>query len=420
VADDPKIEAKKVAARIKSKLQKYQIPSAIEDVLDFPRSFLPDGSSEYKKFRDHAILLADRYSQLANQKPEALDIKDAAEEQLILDVHSFTKRTLDTILYAENVNEAKSRLTNLTQDERKIVISLKDCRKRFTGFALGPITLDINEGDVLALMGPNASGKSTLLRIILGELAVSSGEVRYTDIPATWGYRAQRSTIGYVPQFFSAWHGPLRENLHYFLSARGITGDENQRRVEYYLHRFHLEEYQDKSWDEISGGFKLRFVLARELLTEPRVLILDEPLAHLDVESQSDLLDIIKTISTRSKRPTSVVLTSQHLYETERFCSKVVVLREGKSVAQGPLNQLNSIHGMSIFELETDSSFDDVVNFLRNIKVQIRARPPIYLIMSVDPLDMEGLLNTLASSGIRIKSIRDISSSARFFFNASE
>jgi ABC-2 type transport system ATP-binding protein len=420
VADDPNIAAKEVAAGIKAKLRNYQLEAAIEDVLDFPRSFLPDRSPEYIKFRDHAILLADRYSRLGRQQSDnALDSDDDDEEQFILDVHSFTKRALDAIIFAENLRRA-SGVIRLSQRQAKVVISLKECRKQFGGFALGPITLDINEGDVLALMGPNASGKSTLLRIILRELSVSNGDVQYPGLPATWSYRGRRSTIGYVPQFPAAWHGPLRENLHYFLSARGVTGDENRKRVDYYLHRFHLEQYQDKNWDEISGGFKLRFVLARELLTEPRVLILDEPLAHLDVESQFDLLDIIKTISTRPKQPITVILTSQHIYETERFCSTAVVLREGKVVVQGPLSHINSIHRMSIFELETDSDSEPVIRFIRQINLRIRARPPIYLIMSDDPLDMDELITALASSKIRIKSIRDISSSSRFFFKDSE
>jgi ABC-2 type transport system ATP-binding protein len=416
VDDDPNAAAKEVAERIKSRLRNYQVKGAIEDALDFPRSFLQDRTPDYTKFRDHANLLAERYSRLERgQSHNALDSNDTDEEQLILDVHSFAKRALDATFFPES-----SGATNLAQRETKVVISLKDCRKQFAGFALGPITLDINEGDVLALMGPNASGKSTLLRIILRELSVSSGGVKYPGLPPTWTYRGRRSTMGYVPQFSVAWHGPLRENLHYFLSARGVTGDENRKRVDYYLHRFHLEQYQDKSWDEISGGFKLRFVLARELLTEPRVLILDEPLAHLDVESQFALSDIIKTISTRPKHPTTVVLTSQHLYETERFCSKVVVLREGQVVVQGPLDHIKSIHRMSIFELETDSDPSALIELSKQHNLRIRARPPIFLIMSEDPLGLNELVAALASRQIPIKSIRDISLSSRFFFKDAE
>ena len=418
---DPNAAAKEVAERIKSRLRNYQLKAAVEDVLDFPRSFLPDRSPDYSTFCYHANLLAERYARLeAQQSNNALvESNDLDEEQLILDVHSFTKRALDAIIFAKPPR-GSSGVANLTPTKPTVIVRLKECRKQFAGFSLGPVTLDINEGDVLALMGPNASGKSTLLRIILSELSVSSGDVEYPGLPTTWTYRGRRSTIGYVPQFPAAWHGPLRENLHYFLSARGVTGDKNRKQVDYYLHRFHLEKYQDKRWEEISGGFKLRFVLARELLTDPRVLILDEPLAHLDVESQFDLLDIIKTISTRPKQPITVVLTSQHLYETERFCSKVVVLREGKVVVQGPLNSLSSIHGSSSFELETDSDLALLIEFSKQRNLRIRARPPIYLITSDDPLNINQLISALASSQIRIKSIRDISSSTRFFFKDSE
>jgi ABC-2 type transport system ATP-binding protein len=354
---------------------------------------------------------------LRNQSAKRL--RDSNEDQIIRELNKLANRMAKAVRLKVGADEGSPSLAAPPKTiPTNTIVSLNGCCKDFDSadFTLGPITLNIEEGDVLALMGANASGKSTLLRIILGELAPSRGTISYPNLPRAFTYRGRRSTFGYVPQFPTPWKGSLREKLHYYLSARGIRGAENQQRVEYYLQRFRLTKYQNYSWNEISGGFKLRFSLARELLTEPRLLILDEPLAHLDVESQFELLDVIKGISSRFMRPISVVLTSQHVYETERFCSKVALLGDGKLLTHGYLFQLNNAHQTSIFELETDAKIDNLRDAVGGMQCKIRGRAPVYLIEFPTTHLIQELTDSLASNGISIKAIRDISASSRPYF----
>lgn len=414
-------ETAKAVSKLKEKLRGYQMQEAIEQALDLPRSYLEDKSVEFFKFRAHAISLAERFEG-NNTSPFPRQKRDIEEEHIIRELHRFASRFLDSLISSEALRIRASAPQPSGSGILKTIATVEQCRKDFgrSNFALGPITFEIQEGDVVALMGPNASGKSTLLRIILGELAVSGGKMRYPGIPATLTYRGRRSHLGYVPQFPAPWHGLLRENLHYYLSARGIRGAENQQRVDYYLHRFRLTKYQNHTWDEISGGFRLRVALARELLLEPRLLILDEPLAHLDVESQFDLLDIIKTVSERAIRPISVVLTSQHIYETERFCSKVVVLNDGKVIAHGTKLQLAQALAMSLFELETNAPIETVQSAIANTRMRVRGRQPLYILMSADHCELKSVVDSLSSQNVPIISLRDISSSSRYFFRNAE
>lgn len=417
---DPLDRAAKTVSELKEKLRNYQLQEAIEQALDLPQSFLQSASTHFAEFRAQAIVLATRFD--SNSIRADLQQRDLEDELIIRELHRFASRFLDNFISLEALRGGSATPSLEDTQTLKVVAAALRCRKNFgkAGFELGPVTLDIHEGEVVALMGPNASGKSTLLKIILGELAASDGTVNYPGLPNEKTYRAQRSHVGYVPQFLAPWQGGLRENLHYYLAARGINGTENQERVDYYLHRFRLTKYQNYTWDHISGGFRLRFALAREMLLEPRLLILDEPLAHLDIESQFDLLDIIKIISQRPARPISVVLTSQHIYETERFCSKVVVLNEGKVIAQGTRALLAKALGMSLFELEAEVPIEPLRSALNGMKIKIQGRQPIYILASTDALEMRFIIEALSSRDLSILSLRDISSSSRYFFRTSD
>src|ERR1700733_6497638 len=223
------------AQEVKLLLCRYRMREAIERVMDFPQSFFKPGSREYNSFRDYATALSDRYSWNVDPKnATAREIKDDDEDQLIRELNRLVRRMIDAVVSSTQVG-IDSALSHAPAgaELRSTVVAIENCYKDFGGpeFSLGPINIRKKQGDVLALMGANASGKSTLLRMILGELGASSGSVTYPGLPRAYTHRGRRSTIGYVPQFLPSWNGSLRENLHYYLATRGGRGAKNKRKV---------------------------------------------------------------------------------------------------------------------------------------------------------------------------------------------
>jgi ABC-2 type transport system ATP-binding protein len=411
-------QARIEAERISRDLERYRLPDAIEKTLAFSQSYFAIGSPEYRAFRDTAVALSERH-ELNKSRSESVSrcATDADEDRIISEINRLANRMARA---AQLVDEDESTTRNGSLRSTSVsIVLVEDCFKSFEGseFSLGPVKITVDEGDVFALMGPNASGKSTLLRIILGELAPSKGKISYPGLNRTLTYRDIRSAIGYVPQFPPYWNGTLGQHLRYYLSVRNVCGEENNSRVEYYLHRFRLKQYEHQSWSEISGGNRLRAALARELLVEPKLLILDEPLAHLDVDSQFDLLEIIKDLSNRFWNPVSVVLTSQHIYETERFCTKVLVLGSGgKPVVAGHLSELKESQDRTFFEIETPAAYDELKRALGETICAIMGRTPVFLVSAEKNCTMNMLVGRLVSHEISVVAVRDISSSTRRFF----
>ncbi|HSS50570.1 MAG TPA: ATP-binding cassette domain-containing protein, partial [Thermoanaerobaculia bacterium] len=155
------------------------------------------------------------------------------------------------------------------------------------GFTLSDINLTLRPGEIIGLVGVNGSGKSTLLRVLAGELASDAGDLTYPLLcPESLDWFRIRSQIAFVPQQPFPWLGILEENLNLHAALRQITGRANEDEVEFILHRLGLETYRKAGWAELSGGFQMRFELAKALVGRPRLLILDEPLAPLDINTQ--------------------------------------------------------------------------------------------------------------------------------------
>jgi ABC-2 type transport system ATP-binding protein len=417
VEERAEVEAK----RISLDLERYSLADALERTLAFSQSFFEIGSPTYRAFRDTAVSLSNRFDRINSLRGSVeLQTLDSDEDNLICEINKLARRMVHAVQVIEE-GKPTNRQPRHQSASRPIVL-LNDCLKNFAGFSLGPISLSIDEGDVLALMGPNASGKSTLLRLILGELAKSKGSIEYPGLryfPRSW--RNLRSAVGYVPQFPPSWNGTLGHHLRYYLSVRGVKGNENHKTVEYYLCRFRLKQYEDYTWSRISGGYRLRVALARELLVEPRLLILDEPLAHLDVDSQLELLDIVRNLSGRAWNPVTVVLTSQHIYETERFCTKVLVLgSSGQLVATDRLSMLGERRPDAIFEIETTAASNDIDLALGEISHEVRGRSPVFIVSVPKEFTLSTLAARFALKKIDITALRDISSSSRPLFGATD
>jgi ABC-2 type transport system ATP-binding protein len=216
--------------------------------------------------------------------------------------------------------KASKNATNEPIQTSRPMFECRNLRKTYQAtsqFALRDIEISLQPGQIMGIVGVNGSGKSTLLRIIAGELAATQGSMRYPALQINQSdWPSIRRQIAFVQQAPEAWVGTLGRYLELYAAAAGVMGDENRVETDFLFHRLGLVDFRDHTWAELSGGFKMRFELARALITKPKLVVLDEPLAPLDLIAQRVFLQDLRDIADSGQAP-SIIMTLQHIFEIE-------------------------------------------------------------------------------------------------------
>ncbi len=297
----------------------------------------------------------------------------------------------------------------------------KDIRKRFAGndaFGLEMPNLDLLAGELTGVVGENGNGKTTLLRLVAGDLAVDSGELGYSWLESKfldWPLIKQR--IAYIPQRIPRWFGKLRDNLKYAATIHGIRGQENRDAVSLVISRLGLSRYEESAWDEISSGYKLRFELARALIWRPGLLVLDEPLANLDINTRSLFLQDLRDIASSEKYPVAVILSSQQLHELEDISDNIIFLENGKPVYSGAVGGIGLSRQENVYELKSpldETAFRTLLGDLEDIRIETEGMN--YVIRCHTDIGTNEILQLLLERQIEIKYFREISHSTRKLF----
>ncbi|MEM7040556.1 MAG: ABC transporter ATP-binding protein, partial [Bacteroidota bacterium] len=179
-------------------------------------------------------------------------------------------------------------------------VKLSKHYKKF-GFELRDVSVSLERGEILGLVGANGSGKTTFLEMVAGNLRPDSGDIYFPDFfdekvrLADW--KLLKSRIAYVPQDLPKLYGSLVDTIQFFAAKRGVLGAQNVREVDFIIHRLGLEKHIRKTWKQLSGGFKLRFALAAALVWKPALLILDEPLANLDPRAKRTITQDLRSLT---------------------------------------------------------------------------------------------------------------------------
>lgn len=299
---------------------------------------------------------------------------------------------------------------------------IKKYKSSSRAFKLSVDELYFNFGEITALVGENGNGKTTLLRIIAAELVSTSGRIKYPALfkvnSRELDYYQIRQQIAYIPQSLPKWPGTLLENLHFSAAIHGVTGKDNEYIVERIIWRLGLQEYKKASWHEISGGYRMRFALAKALVWNPKLLILDEPLANLDVNAQSIFLQDLRYFVNSTKHPKTIIISSQHLHEVERIADKIIFMQDGKILYNGKIADFDKDRETNAFELECQLSFTELTTALKdisNIDIEIVGYHQ-YIIYTERRIVFNDLLRVFIDKKISLLSIRDISQSTRRLF----
>jgi ABC-2 type transport system ATP-binding protein len=210
-------------------------------------------------------------------------------------------------------------------------ISIKNLKKSYPNTeALKGINLEIKDGEFFALLGPNGAGKSTTINIITGLTNKTTGEVKLFDKDVIKDYREARSFIGLVPQefnfdIFEKVYNILYYNAGYF----EIPAKERKVKIEKLLKSLNLWEKRDVQAQTLSGGMKRKLLIARALIHDPKILILDEPTAGVDVETRQSMYKFFKELN---KQGTTILLTTHYLEEAEELCERIAIINKGEII----------------------------------------------------------------------------------------
>ncbi|RLZ06884.1 ABC transporter ATP-binding protein [Faecalibacter macacae] len=301
--------------------------------------------------------------------------------------------------------------------EEVVLLKTNQVEKSYArrNFKLHPITFDLKSREVVGLVGENGNGKTTLLRIIGGELKPTAGSIDYNFSKADLFSFELKSQLVYVPQRIEELYGNLMNNLQFTLSSYNIKGEENFLLAQVMLARLGLWQYRNLEWSQLSSGYKMRFELARTLLRRPKVLLLDEPLANLDIMAQQIILEDLKFLSQSVRNPFGVILSSQQLYEVEKVSTEVIFLEQGKLKNQ--TNEVESDVNFTIIEIDVTNSKEELLTVLNPLNLkEIKFNGGSYIAYFDSGVSIKNVLTQLGNSDLDVKYVRDISASSRRFF----
>ena len=238
-------------------------------------------------------------------------------------------------------------------------ISIKNLHKSYPNVtALRGISFDIEAGDFFGFLGPNGAGKTTTINCIIGLANFSLGNITVFGKDVIKNYKEARKMIGVAPQEYN--FDPylnIKDVLIYQAGYYGIRKKYCEARAEELLKQFNLNAKQEVDFRKLSGGMKRRLTLARALIHDPKVLILDEPTAGVDVELRMDLHRYLEKIN---KQGTTILLTSHYIDEVEKLCNTTCIINEGKIIANDKTKNLVNNLDTGHTEIVTDKASDEI------------------------------------------------------------
>jgi len=232
-------------------------------------------------------------------------------------------------------------------------VSVHNLRKTYEGKkgaptveALKGINLSVAEGDFFALLGPNGAGKTTLIGILTSLTTKSSGDAKIFDADISTEPSRAKTYLGLVPQEFNF---NIFEKVIDIITTQagyyGMTRAEAMPRAQQILTDLGLWDKRNAPAQQLSGGMKRRLMIARALIHQPRILILDEPTAGVDVEMRLSMWEYLRRIN---KEGTTIILTTHYLEEAEQLCRNVAVINKGEILVNESMQELLSRHGQKL------------------------------------------------------------------------
>ena len=271
--------------------------------------------------------------------------------------------------------------------------------------ALNKINLQINKGEIFAMLGPNGSGKTSLISIICGIVKQTSGKITVENFDIIEDYRETRSRIGLVPQELTLEQfETVFNNVSY---SRGLYGKKpDPKHIEKVLRQLSLWDKKDLILRQLSGGMKRRVLIAKALSHEPRILFLDEPTAGVDVELRQEMWKVVKSLR---ETGVTIILTTHYIEEAEAIADRVGVINQGELIIVEKKEELLKRMGQKKLTVELQQEIDQIPLSLKKYNLLIGNNK-----MSLDytynlkekQTGITNLLQDIKDSGLKLKDLK--------------
>ena len=280
-------------------------------------------------------------------------------------------------------------------------VYLQDNKKSSKINALNNISLEVKQGEIFGLLGPNGAGKTTFLNVLAGTVIKTNGKVNVWGFDLDKNPRQVRASIGIVPQ---------EVNLDAFFSPKklldlqaGLYGiKDSQKITETILKLVSLENQADSYSRNLSGGMKRRLLIAKAMVHQPPILVLDEPTAGVDVELRKNLWENVKELN---KIGVTIILTTHYLFEAQEMCNRIAIINKGNLVALDTTKKLLDRIKVKkiIFKLKEFES--NITLELPNVEFVIESNDTIAVNYEKDLINFEQLINYLKQKNLKILDI---------------
>ena len=249
----------------------------------------------------------------------------------------------------------------------KNIIEIKNITKKFGNFtAVDKMNLNVREGEIFGFLGPNGAGKTTTISMLTTLIKPTSGTATIAGYNLLSNGFNIRAVIGVVPQLFSLFPElTAEENISYIGKLYGMSPSLIKERSEYLLKTVSLYEHRDRIAGVFSGGMKQRLSLAASIMSNPKILFMDEPTTGLDPQSRIAMRDLTKKLNQGGM---TIIYTTHDMDEAEKICDRITIMDNGKIVADGTSEELKRmITSFHLVEIEIESPTKEIVAELKKL-----------------------------------------------------
>ncbi len=245
------------------------------------------------------------------------------------------------------------------------MLHINKLTKKYGSFtAVSHLSLHIPEGDLFGFVGPNGAGKTTTIRMVCGLLRATSGTVKIGNVKGAVGSREMKRMIGYVPDFFGVYDNlKVREYMDMYGSMYGMYARDIARLTEDLLELVNLSDKKEVYVDTLSRGMKQRLCVARALLHNPKLLLLDEPSSGLDPRARVEMKELLKNLHSMGK---TILISSHILSELSEMCTSIGIMNHGQLITSGRIEEIMAqLSGGNRIHIQIASGMETAVRILQ-------------------------------------------------------